>query len=171
MIFKFLKKKITEKEMDIKIDELKKSMDEVDIKIDELKKFLDEKSYKFIESFVDNFNIQTILTPKKDQLPKSFFIYGYMYAYIDRTFQMSIYKKNEALWMQGALVVFLHYYGAKHASYILQKSEKLTKENKDFIDGSKVGAEEAYDMMKFGKYPKGISKYILEHYENLKDWY
>jgi len=157
MIFKFLKTKIAEKAMHKEVDELKKN--------------LDEASFKFIESFVSNFDAQTILTPKKNQLPKSFFIYGYMYSYIDRTFQMSIYKKNETLWMEGALVVFVHYYGAKLASQVLQRAEKYTKENEDFIDGAKVGAKEAYDMMKFGKYPKGISKYILEHYENLKDWY
>ena len=145
---------------------------------------------KNLEYIVKAIHMQIMLTPKAskkilkgikgtilfsksnlDMLAKDDFIYGYLYGFVDISFQMSAkYKDDKEAWLGATIIIFREFYGDKLAAEIISNSKTFLDTNEKFKKGCQLGMEEAEIYYQSGEpvfatemgVPKimGLGKYI-----------
>ena len=126
---------------------------------------------KNLEYIVKAIHMQIMLTPKAskkilkgikgtilfsksnlDMLAKDDFIYGYLYGFVDISFQMSEkYKDDKEAWLGAAIIIFREFYGDKLAAEIISNSKTFLDTNEKFKKGCQLGMEEAEIYYQSGK--------------------
>ena len=144
-IFDFFKKKGNRKDL---IEEI----------YDRLMTILQIQSSMIVGSFVP-----------KDSLPKTEWIYGYLFGQTDFFLQISKLKDDDQAWKLILLKVFRSYFGDKDGDEIYNNIPDLLKNN-SFLEGQKIGGQDLNDFVKKGEKfpPMGMVSYLHKKYKDYK---
>ena len=101
-----------------------------------------------------------------DMLPNDDFIYGYLYGFVDISFQISEkYKDDRKAWLAAVAIIFSEFYGSKLSGEVLKNCKVLLNTNEKFKKGCQLGGNEAKIFYHNGKPVVGLISYIRKNFE------